>query len=93
MSYAHFFQGAYGEASKLAEAISRESPGFQPALRVAAMSHALGGDRITAIQYTKKALALDPNAQVSTLMSQMPLRRPEDMARWKDGLIKAGFPE
>ena len=93
MSYAHFFQGAYGEASELAEAISRESPGFQPALRVAAMSCALGGDRISAVQYTNKALALDPNARVSTLLSQMPLRRPEDMDRWKEGLIEAGFPE
>ena len=93
MSYAHFFQGAYGEASQLTEAISRESPGFQPALRVAAMSLALGGDRISAMQYTKKALALDPTARVSSLMSQMPLRRPEDRDRWKEGLIEAGFPE
>ena len=93
MSYAHFFQGAYGEASELAEAISRESPGFQPALRVAAMSCALGGDRISALQYTKKALALDPTARVATLMAGMPLRRSEDLDRWKVGLIEAGFPE
>jgi adenylate cyclase len=93
MSYARFFLGEFREASLLAEAISRESPSFQPALRVAAMSQALDGNTSSAVEYTKKALALDPNARVSILMSQMPLRRREDIERWKEGLLKAGFPE
>ena len=38
-------------------------------------------------------LAVQPDATVSKLKTLMPMRRPEDMARYLDGLRKAGLPE
>ena len=36
---------------------------------------------------------LDPALRVSNLKDWIPLRRPEDFAKWADGLRKAGLPE
>jgi len=35
----------------------------------------------------------NPTLSVSTLKVLVPLRRPEDFARWADGLRMAGLPE
>jgi hypothetical protein len=36
---------------------------------------------------------LDPGLRVSNLKDWVPIRRPEDFAKWSDGLRKAGLPE
>jgi len=36
---------------------------------------------------------LDPALRVSNLTEVFPLRRPEDLAKFADGLRKAGLPE
>lgn len=93
-AFAHFFEGQYAEAARLAERLTEEFPHFLPAWRIMAMSNALGGDPALTDKAVKKALELDPSARVSVLTSQLfPLRRLEDRERWKEGLLRAGFPQ
>jgi adenylate cyclase len=87
------FDGQYEEALRLAERITGEFPKFVPAWRMMAVGQALGGDLALADKAAKKALDLDPSQRVTVLASQMPLRRLEDRERWKDGLLRAGFPQ
>jgi hypothetical protein len=62
------------------------------ALRMAAASHAMA-DRL---QPARNALArlreIDPALRVSSLGDLTPIRRPEDIARYAEGLRKAGLP-
>jgi hypothetical protein len=36
---------------------------------------------------------LDPGFRISSIKDFLPFRRPEDLARYEDGLRKAGLPE
>jgi len=93
IAHAHMFTGRYDEASLSAETALRERPNSQPALRVAAASHALAGR----LEEAKKAMAhmreIDPALRISNLKDLAPWRRPEDFARLAEGLRKAGLPE
>jgi hypothetical protein len=62
------------------------------AARVAAASHALAGRLDQAHKAVTRLRQLDPTFRVSDLR-QIPLRRPEDIARIEEGLRKAGLPE
>jgi adenylate cyclase len=93
-AFAHFCAGRYDMASSWAEMALRASPDSHQALRVAAASHALAGR----LEQAQKALArlrqLHPALRVSNLRdTQGPHRRPEDLARFEEGLRKAGLPE
>jgi adenylate cyclase len=90
---AHFFAGRYDEASSWAEKALRENPN-QQALRVAAASHALAGRLEEAQKAIARMRPLDPDLRISNLKNRIPtLRRPEDLARYVEGLRKAGVPE
>jgi TolB-like protein/Flp pilus assembly protein TadD len=91
---AHFSAGRYDEASSWAEKALRENPNHQQALRTAAASHALAGR----LQEAQKAIArmrqLDPDFRISNMKDRLPaFRRPQDFARYAEGLRKAGVPE
>jgi TolB-like protein/class 3 adenylate cyclase/tetratricopeptide (TPR) repeat protein len=93
-AFAHFFAGRYDEASSWAEMTLRERPGSLNALHIAVASNALAGR----LEQAQKALArlrqLDPTLRVSNLRDRLgPYRRPEDLARYEEGLRKAGLPE
>jgi hypothetical protein len=92
-AFAHFLDGRYDEASSCAEKALLARSGMIPALRVAAASHALGG-RLgrakTVMEILRKAY---PDLRVSSIKILMPFRRPEDLARYEEGLRKAGLPE
>ena len=92
LAYVHVFQGRYEQAAHLAEQVSSERPSYTPYWRVLAISKALAGDIASAGIATKKALELDPSQTVSEVTSLMPLRRSADVERWKEGLLRAGFP-
>jgi hypothetical protein len=68
-------------------------PNCHPALRVAAASHALAGR----FADTQKAVVhldgIDPAFRASNLKDYIPLRSPEDLAGYGEGLRKAGVPE
>jgi tetratricopeptide (TPR) repeat protein len=90
----HFLAGRYDMASAWAERALRAKPDNYAALRHAAASHALAGR----MEQAEKALArlrqFDPALRVSNLRDRLgPYRRPEDLARYEEGLRKAGLPE
>jgi hypothetical protein len=74
-------RGPYGETERNA---------FQNAL---ATADALSGK----VEHAQKAMArlrqIDPDLRVSNLKDLTPLRRPEDMAKYSEGMREAGLPE
>ena len=92
-AFAHFFAGRYEQASAWSEKALREQPHYLTALRVAAASSALAGRLEEARQAIARLHQLDPALRVSNLKDRIPLRRPEDISRYEDGLRKAGLPE
>jgi TolB-like protein/tetratricopeptide (TPR) repeat protein len=87
----HFYAGRYDEASSWAEKGLRQANTARAA-RMAAASNALAGR----LEQAQKAIArlrqIDPTFRVSDLR-QFPFRRPEDLARYEEGLRKAGLPD
>jgi adenylate cyclase len=93
-AHAHVFAGRYEVASSWAGMALRDQPDDRNGLRIAAASNALAGR----LEQAQKALArlrqLDPTLRVSNLRDRLgPYRRPEDIARYEEGLRKAGLPE
>ena len=98
IAFAHFFAGRYDDASSWAEkalATSppglRERPGYHPALLIAAASNSLAGRLEEARNAIARLRQLNPTPHISNLKNQIPLRRPEDLARYTEGLRKAGL--
>ena len=93
-AFAHFFAGRYDEASAWAEKAFWERPNILATLRVAAVSNALAGRLEEAQKAVARALELDPDMRLSNLKDRIgAFRRPEDYAKYADGLRKAGLPE
>jgi adenylate cyclase len=92
-AFAHFFAGRYNDASLWAEGGIREAPKSLANLRVAAASNALGGRLEKAQEAMARLRQLDPAFRVSNLTDRVPLRRPEDIAKFAEALRKAGLPE
>jgi len=89
----HLFTGRYDEASWWAEKGLREQPNWAGAARVAAASNALAGRPDQARKAMARLRQIDPALRVSDLRHMFPFRRPEDIARFEEGLRKAGLPE
>jgi TolB-like protein len=92
ISAGHFYAGRYDEASSWAEKGLWQQPNYAGAARVAAASHALAGRLNQAHKAIARLRHIDPMFRVSDLRQQ-PFRRPEDLARYEEGLRKAGLPE
>jgi TolB-like protein/class 3 adenylate cyclase/Tfp pilus assembly protein PilF len=90
---AHFFADRYDEASSWAEKALREQPTYTPALRIAAASNALAERLKEAETAMAQLRQLDPTLCISNLLDRLPLRRPEDIAKLKEGMRLAGLPE
>jgi hypothetical protein len=73
--------------------VVRDKTYYQLALRILAAANALTGQQDEAQQTVELLLQLDPALRISNLKDRYPLRRAEDLARWADGLRKAGVPE
>jgi TolB-like protein len=93
LAAAHLFAGRFDAASSWAEKAFRELPSFLMVVSVIAASHALAGRRDEAQRAMKHLRELDPALRVSNLADWLPIRRPEDLAIFADGLRKAGLPE
>jgi TolB-like protein len=100
IAFAYFFAGRYDDASSWAEkalATSppglRERPVYHPALLIAAASYSFAGRLEEASNAIARLRQLNPTAHISNLKNQVPLRRPEDLARYAEGLRKAGLPD
>jgi TolB-like protein/class 3 adenylate cyclase/Tfp pilus assembly protein PilF len=93
MAFTHFLAGQYPEASSWAERAVRDNPGHTLAQTVAAASNALAGRITDAQKAVTRVLEIDPSMRLSNLREFMPLRRPEDLERFAEGLRTAGLPE
>ncbi|MGA7395363.1 MAG: winged helix-turn-helix domain-containing tetratricopeptide repeat protein [Terrimicrobiaceae bacterium] len=93
MALAHFFAGRFDSASAWAEMAVGNLPSFLAAVSLAAASHALVGRMDKAKQAMQRVRTLDPSLRVSNLKDWLPIHRPEDLARFADGLRLAGLPE
>ncbi|MCG5481359.1 MAG: winged helix-turn-helix domain-containing tetratricopeptide repeat protein [Ensifer alkalisoli] len=93
MALAHFFAGRFDSASAWAEKALGNLPSLLPAVALVAASYALAGRMDKAKQAMQRMCVLDPSLRVSNLKDWLPIHRPEDLARFADGLRLAGLPE
>jgi hypothetical protein len=93
LAAAHLFARRFDAASSWAEKAFRELPDFLMVVGVIAASRALAGRPDEAQRAMKHLRELDPMLRVSNLADWLPIRRPEDLATFEDGLRKAGLPE
>jgi TolB-like protein len=94
ISCAHFTLGHYTEALSWAEKAVRADPRPIFAHGAIAASLALAGRLEEAEEAVARLRQRQPQLRISDLMDYLgSLRRPEDRARWVDGLRKAGVPE
>jgi adenylate cyclase len=92
MANAYFNAGRYADALAWAEIALRDSPNYLLAACVAAASAALIGQSAN-IELTR-VRRIDPALRISNLNDLLePIRRPEELARWVDGMRRAGLPD
>jgi TolB-like protein len=91
---AHVFAGRYDGATSWATKACQEQPNNASAWRLAAIAHALSDRIVEAREAMARVRELSPALRLSNLARVAPpYRRPEDLARWTEGLRKAGLPE
>jgi TolB-like protein/Tfp pilus assembly protein PilF len=92
-AWAELFAGRFADAYSSAETAIRQKPGFLLYTCIAAVSAALSDRANDAQRIVTGMLRGDPTLKVAKVSCLIPLRRPEDNARWIEGLKKAGLPE
>jgi hypothetical protein len=60
---------------------------------IIAASHALAGRADKARQAMQRLQQLDPALRISNVTDWLPIRRPEDLAMFVEGLRRGGLPE
>jgi tetratricopeptide (TPR) repeat protein len=90
---AHFVAGHYAEAASWAAKASREEPNYLGALRNLAACNALCGRLDEAQKAIARACQLDADLRISNLKDRVGPYRPEDFARFAEGLRLAGLRE
>jgi TolB-like protein/Tfp pilus assembly protein PilF len=93
IALAHFFAGRYADASSWADMAAREQPIHFIANCVSAASNAHAGRLSEAQNAMARVRQLDPDLRLSNLHDLFPIRRPEDFARWAEGMRRAGLPK
>ena len=89
---AHLCAGRYDEACMWGEK-SLQGGNYTGGYRIAAASNALVGRIEKAQKIAARFHQLVPGFRVSNIKDRIPFRRPEDLARYLDGMRKAGLPE
>ena len=92
IAMAHLIAGRFEAACSWAEKAFRDVPHFVMSAAVIASSCALSGRLDDARRAARDLLDLDPTLTPATLCGRLPFRRPEDAARFTEGLGKAGLP-
>ena len=90
---AHFSAGRYHEACMWAEQTLQGGPNYVIGYHIAAASNALAGRIEKAQKISARLCQLDPGCRVFSIRDYFPFRRPEDLARYAEGLRKAGLAE
>jgi tetratricopeptide (TPR) repeat protein len=90
--FGHFFKGHHHEAACWAATALRSRPHYQPALRLSAASNALSGNIPQAQRAMQRLQGLTSSLRLSNLLdSSQPFRRSEDLAKYAEGLRRAGL--
>jgi tetratricopeptide (TPR) repeat protein len=92
VAMAHLVAGRFDAACAWAEKAFRDVPHFGLSPAVIAASCALAGRMDEARRAMDDLRRLDPALRLSTLGEWLPFRRPQDAARFADGLRQAGLP-
>jgi TolB-like protein/tetratricopeptide (TPR) repeat protein len=92
IAYANLLTGHYDKASSAARDALRDQT-WLGGLRILAASKALSGQLEEAREAVDRLLLLDPAVRISNLKDRISPLRPEDFAKYADGLRKAGLPE
>ncbi|MEE8505367.1 MAG: adenylate/guanylate cyclase domain-containing protein, partial [Kiloniellales bacterium] len=90
---AAFGAGRYRDAVEWARKSIQENPQFPGGYRVLAAAHGQLGERAEARAALEAFLRLQPSHTVDDIKRHTPWKKPADMARYLDGLRKAGLPE
>ena len=94
MALALLLADRYDEAASWAAKAINEQPNWAMPLRVAAIAYALSDRIVEAREAMAQLREFDPTLRLSNLERVAPpFRRPEDRARYADGLRRAGLPE
>jgi adenylate cyclase len=94
IAHAHFFLGHPEEAASWAAMALQDNPDFQAGVRISAVSNAMAGRAEEAHETVARLQRLNPTLRVSNLKHVLgAYRRAEDLARYEEGLRKAGLPE
>ena len=92
-AFAHLLAGRFDEASSWAERAFREEPNYHPAAIVKSARNALAGRTDEARKAMQRLRQIDPTLNISNLKDRHPIRRPDDLTRFADGLRMGGLPE
>jgi len=91
---AHLHAGRYDDAAVWVEKALRDQPNYVASLFIAAATHALSGHLAEAQKFAGRLRQFNPQFRISNLGDVMtPFRRPEDRAKYVEGLRIAGLPE
>jgi TolB-like protein len=91
---AHFFVGRHNEASNWAETALQNAPDHPACLRIHAASNAFAGRPERARRSITRLLERNPRLRVSDLIEIIgPYRRAVDVAKYTEGLRRAGLPD
>jgi TolB-like protein len=93
MASALLFEGRQEEALAWANRSLLHQPNSLVCLRAVALINAFAGKLDEARRVMAKVRQLAPNLCISDLQGTLPFRRPQDVAKWIDGLRRAGLPE
>jgi len=92
-AFACMLAGRFDEASAWAEKAFREEPNYHPAAIVKAASNALAGHIEDAVYAMQRLHQIDPTLCIANLRERHPIRRPEHLAKFAEGLRIAGLRE
>jgi TolB-like protein len=93
MAMSHLFAGRFDVALSWAEQSFRQLPSFVFVVLVIAACQALSGQMEQAREAVDHLRRLDPAFRISKLEGWIPIRRPEHLATFTNGLRLAGLPE
>jgi TolB-like protein/Tfp pilus assembly protein PilF len=94
IAHAYFFAGRYEEAASWAAKALQSRSDLQGALRIDAASNAFAGRLADARKSVARLRELYPTLRLSNFRDVLgPYRRPEDLAKYEEGLRLAGLPE
>jgi tetratricopeptide (TPR) repeat protein len=89
---AHFFLGLHDQVASWAAMALQDNPDYQPGLRIVAASNAMAGRLEQARASVARLRQLNPALRVN-LKNVLGPWRADDLARYEEGLRRAGLPE